>query len=288
VQKAAAEATTHQRELAAVKGGEAIAELAKLGIVFTPMAKAERDSVRKEMETRLWAGFAKGPAGDQAAVRGDLEGEGVTAATAPGASPLGFGIDNAAGRWLAALLTVIEHLAGLVLAVDVLVVFASVIFRYFLHNPVDWAEEIARALMVTQVFLGAATVLARASMWASTRSAACCRKLAPGDGPAMQLDIGDRLCGAVPFLLRNAWSIPSGQTTPIGLPQWIYVCPVVVGSFFMTLFGVANALNGEWRTASTTLAGCVVTGLAIWGWNTVFPEQPIRPWFLLAVGFLGA
>ena len=59
VQKAAAEATTHQRELAAVKGGEAIAELAKLGIVFTPMAKAERDSVRKEMETRLWAGFAK-------------------------------------------------------------------------------------------------------------------------------------------------------------------------------------------------------------------------------------
>ena len=59
VQKAAAEATTHQRELAAVKGGEAITELTKLGIVFTPMAKAERDSVRKEMEAKLWAGFAK-------------------------------------------------------------------------------------------------------------------------------------------------------------------------------------------------------------------------------------
>ena len=35
---------------------------------------------------------------------------------AAGASPLGFGIDNPAGRRLAALLTVIEHLAGLVLA----------------------------------------------------------------------------------------------------------------------------------------------------------------------------
>jgi len=129
----------------------------------------------------------------------------VTAATAPGASPLDSASTTPPAAGWPALLTVIEHLAGLVLAVDVLVVFASVIFRYFLHNPVDWAEEIARALMVTQVFLGAATVLARGQhvgIDAFPRPAA--KKLAPGDGPAMQLDIGDRLCGAVPFLLRNA------------------------------------------------------------------------------------
>jgi TRAP-type transport system periplasmic protein len=59
VQKAALEATIHQRELAAVKGGQAIEELKKLGIVFSPMAKSERDGLRKEMEARLWAGFAK-------------------------------------------------------------------------------------------------------------------------------------------------------------------------------------------------------------------------------------
>ena len=28
-------------------------------MVFNPMAKAERDAVRKEMEARLWAAFAK-------------------------------------------------------------------------------------------------------------------------------------------------------------------------------------------------------------------------------------
>ena len=64
-------------------------------------------------------------------------------------------------RWLGRLCTVIEHFCGLVLAVDVGVVFVSVILRYFLHSPVDWAEEAARGLMVTLVFLGGATVLAR-------------------------------------------------------------------------------------------------------------------------------
>ena len=61
------------------------------------------------------------------------------------------------------LLHALEYLSGFVLAVDVAVVFVSVIYRYFLHDPVDWAEEIARALMVMLVFFGAATVLARAA-----------------------------------------------------------------------------------------------------------------------------
>ena len=62
---------------------------------------------------------------------------------------------------LTRLLHGLEYLSGFVLALDVMVVFVAVIYRYFLHNPVDWAEEIARALMVMQVFFGAATVLGR-------------------------------------------------------------------------------------------------------------------------------
>jgi tripartite ATP-independent transporter DctP family solute receptor len=58
-QKAAAEATTHQRALAAEKGTQAVEELKKLGIGFNPMAKDERDAMRKEMEAKLWAGFSK-------------------------------------------------------------------------------------------------------------------------------------------------------------------------------------------------------------------------------------
>jgi tripartite ATP-independent transporter DctP family solute receptor len=56
--KAAAEATTYQRGQAAQKGAQAVEELKRLGITFYPMAKAERESVRKEMEARLWTPFA--------------------------------------------------------------------------------------------------------------------------------------------------------------------------------------------------------------------------------------
>jgi tripartite ATP-independent transporter DctP family solute receptor len=57
--KAANEATAYERGQADAKGQAAIADLKKLGVVFNPMAKAERDSVRKQMETQLWANFAK-------------------------------------------------------------------------------------------------------------------------------------------------------------------------------------------------------------------------------------
>ena len=69
---------------------------------------------------------------------------------------------QAVPRTLAGLLAVCEHVAALVLAADVAVVFASAIWRYFLHAPLLWAEEVARALMVAQTFLGAAAALGRA------------------------------------------------------------------------------------------------------------------------------
>jgi TRAP-type transport system periplasmic protein len=57
--KAAADSTAQQRVIGATKGTQAIEDLKKLGIVFTPMAKNERDQVRKEMDEKLWTGFAK-------------------------------------------------------------------------------------------------------------------------------------------------------------------------------------------------------------------------------------
>ena len=83
------------------------------------------------------------------------------ATDSPGTTYTGF---RGFGSLLRAVLAVLEHLAGLTLAANVLVVFLSVIYRYFLHDPLDWAEEVARALMVVLVFFGAATVLGLARM----------------------------------------------------------------------------------------------------------------------------
>jgi TRAP-type transport system periplasmic protein len=57
--KAVADSTTQQRALAGEKGAGAIEELKRKGMTFFPMAAADRAAVRKEMEARLWADFAK-------------------------------------------------------------------------------------------------------------------------------------------------------------------------------------------------------------------------------------
>jgi tripartite ATP-independent transporter DctP family solute receptor len=57
--KAAADSTLQQRQIGNERSQQAIDDLKKTGISFTPMARNERDQVRKEMETRLWAAFAK-------------------------------------------------------------------------------------------------------------------------------------------------------------------------------------------------------------------------------------
>jgi tripartite ATP-independent transporter DctP family solute receptor len=57
--QAAADSTVQLRKVGTEKGLQGIEDLKKLGIVFSPMAKNERDQVRKEMESKLWSAFAK-------------------------------------------------------------------------------------------------------------------------------------------------------------------------------------------------------------------------------------
>jgi len=77
-----------------------------------------------------------------------------------------------------------------------------------------------------------------------------------------------------------------GQTTPIGLPQWIYIGPVVIGSGLMLLFGMAGALDGPVKTVWGTLAVATALAAAVWAWNAALPAQAITPLMLLAGGFV--
>ncbi len=189
-------------------------------------------------------------------------------------------------RWLDGLLQAIEHVAAVVLAVDVLVVFCSVIWRYFLHEPFDWAEEIARALMGALVFLGAATALGRAQHV----GVESLRKLFPAHWRASVVQLCHWIVVAVAVaLLASAIALlrdVQGQTTPIGLPQSIYVWPLVAGSVLMTSFGAVSALAGPARTVWGTLVGAVALTLAVWGWNTLLPGLAITPLMLMIGAFI--
>ena len=200
----------------------------------------------------------------------------------------GFRSDTGTGRWLAWLTRWTEYLSAAVLAVDVLVVFMSVIYRYVLHDPVDWAEEIARALMIVLVFFGAATVLARSQHVGVDLF----RLMLPAHWQLAMVQVAHWIIASVSagLLLSSLLLLADsyGQTTSLGLPQWLYVYPVVVGSLFMTLFGVANALNGPRRLVIQTLAGSVLVLALVFSWNALVPAHAMAHGLLLALGFFGA
>jgi tripartite ATP-independent transporter DctM subunit len=189
-------------------------------------------------------------------------------------------------RWLERLLNVIEHIAAVVLAVDVIVVFCSVIWRYFLRQPFDWAEEVARALMGALVFLGAATALGRVQHV----GVESLRKFFPAHWRAAVVQLCHWIIVAVSAaLLASACALlidVQGQSTPIGLPQSIYVWPLVAGSLLMTLFGALSALAGPARTVWGTLAAGLALALAVWGWNTFVPSAAIAPVVLMIGAFV--
>jgi len=199
----------------------------------------------------------------------------------------GFDTQAATGRWLAMLCTFIERLCAVVLAVDVLVVFASVILRYFVHQPVDWAEEVARGLMVMLVFLGGATVLARRQHV----HVDFFRALLPAAWQQVALQIGGwAVAGTAAGLAVSSWLLLEDSTnvsTPMGMPQWLNVLPVFIGALLMTVVGVANAIHGATRTTWLTLVGCIALGCAIWAWNTQLEDWALQPWTLLLLGFVG-
>jgi tripartite ATP-independent transporter DctM subunit len=204
----------------------------------------------------------------------------------PGAYASQFLHASGAHRFLDRLLVTTEIIAAVVLASDVVVVLCSVVWRYFLHDPVDWAEEIARALMGMQVFLGAATTLARLQHVGIDSF----RALFPAAWRPLLIQLCHWIIVVVALALfasSCALLIDSiGQTTPIGLPQWIYVGPMVIGSALMLLFGTAAALEGSRNAVWGTLTAATVIAAVVWGWNTAMPAHAITPLMLLATGFV--
>src|SRR6202011_5711915 len=65
-------------------------------------------------------------------------------------------------RTIAPLLAVSDATAAILLAADLMVVCGSVLLRSLFNAPVEWADDVARGLMVGSSFFGAASALARA------------------------------------------------------------------------------------------------------------------------------
>src|ERR1700738_4550469 len=136
-------------------------------------------------------------------------------------------------RIIAALLLLSDATAAILLAADLLVVCGSVLLRFLFNAPVEWADDVARGLMVGSSFFGAASALARSE----NLGVAFFVDMLP-DGVRRGVDsIGalfvSVVAGYVAFnAIKLGW-LTTGQTSGSGLPLELTFYPMGGGAVLM-------------------------------------------------------
>src|SRR3984885_812151 len=184
------------------------------------------------------------------------------------------------------LLRVVEAIAAALLAADLLVVSYSVLCRYVLNAPLEWADDVARGLMVAMSFFGAAAALAHSE---NVGIVFFVERIPPAPR---------RICGALAALLvlitaasvaQDALTLgvlTTGQTTGSGLPlEWTFY-PMGIGSVCMAVFALDQFRRH--RIADIVVALLVVAALAAvaYAWSTVSPDTMPGPGPLMLAGFV--
>ena len=188
-------------------------------------------------------------------------------------------------RIMAALLALSDATAATLLAADLLVVCSSVLLRFLFNAPVEWADDVARGLMVGSSFFGAASALARAENFGVAffvdMLPPARRRLVDSVG-ALLVTI---IASYVAFNAINLGWLTTGQTSGSGLPLELTFYPMGVGALFMTIF----ALNVFCiRPISDMIGGAVATGLIVGlylAWDFLSPASVPSSGTLMLAGF---
>jgi tripartite ATP-independent transporter DctM subunit len=164
------------------------------------------------------------------------------------------------------LLWFVEAVAALLFAANVVVVSHSVIRRYVLNSPVEWADDVARALLVGMSFFGAAAALAHGEnvgieFFVNGLPARARRFI--GAGSALTV-LAVTIAMAV-YSLRLAIAT-SGQTSGSGLPLNPSFYEMGIASLCMVAFAVQRILKFSIAEILVAVAVvCFVFGLwALW------------------------
>jgi tripartite ATP-independent transporter DctM subunit len=198
-----------------------------------------------------------------------------------GAAPLRSGRH----RIIASLLTLSDATAAILLAADLLVVCGSVLLRSRFNAPVEWADDVARGLMVGSSFFGAASALARSE----NLGVAFFIDMLPS-GVRRVIDCMGTLlvtviAGYVAFnAIKLGW-LTTGQTSGSGLPLELTFYPMGVGALFMTIFAAELFCA---RPVRNMIAGAVATGLIVGlylAWDFAAPDSVPSSGALMLAGF---
>jgi tripartite ATP-independent transporter DctM subunit len=169
-----------------------------------------------------------------------------------------------AGSLESCLGMLVEIPAAFLVAAEIVILFAGVVARYGLHQPLIWSDELASILFLWLAMLGAAVAFRRSEHMRMTAIVA-------GAKPAMRayLDVV-ATCAALAFLLLIAWPAyeyayeESFITTPaLQIPNIWRAAALPVGTCLMALFALLRlARVGDVRVVlGAVLSVAVVIGV---------------------------
>ncbi len=188
-------------------------------------------------------------------------------------------------RIITSLLVISDATAAVLLAADLLVVCGSVLLRFLFNAPVEWADDVARGLMVGSSFFGAASALARSEnlgvAFFIDMLPDAVRRVVDAVGALLVIVIS----GYVAFNAIKLGFLTTGQTSGSGLPLELTFYPMGVGALFMTIF----ATHLFWlRSVRNMIGGAVATGLVVGlycAWDFLAPASVPSSGTLMLVGF---
>ncbi|MDB5361239.1 MAG: transporter permease [Rhodospirillales bacterium] len=179
----------------------------------------------------------------------------------------------------------VEAAAALTLLADLIVVCLSVIYRYAFHDPLQWGDEVARGLLVLLAFLGGAAALAERR---HVGIQALLARLGP-DRRALVEAAGLWVVFAVAVALTfYAWDYSrtaAEQVTSYGLPQNLFIYPMVIGGAAMSLFAAGHLIEAPARPRALALGGLILLVAVLLAWELALPDFAPSPLSVLLISF---
>ena len=186
----------------------------------------------------------------------------------------------------AALGALVEVPAGLLVLADIVVLLAGVFFRFVLHPPLVWSDELASILFLWLAMLGAVTALRRGE---HMRMTALVARLAP---PSRAVLEAVAIAAALAFLalvVHPAWDYAADEraiTTPaLGISNLWRAAALPIGIVLMATFAVLRLLRHA-RPRDVAAAAAIVVALVVVFWLLGPALATLGRWNLL-VFFVG-
>ena len=128
-------------------------------------------------------------------------------------------------------------MAGTILAAMTILVFLTVIYRYFLLAPISWGEEMARFLFIALSLLGAALAMKDRSHFTIT---ILTDKFPAAVRTGLEVVVALGATALLGVVIGKGWSLTllnRNQISPaLGVPMSVAYLPVPLGSTLMLLF----------------------------------------------------